>query len=379
MLVSNVVNYDSSTYSMGDSDCFNKHKHGESPDVNSNENLNANNSNNNYVFKNDNDKKMFNKDIKMRFVDENYDDEKTRRSYIYTLSKVEKIESFYNKDVAEFNLKECEDMLASLNCRTKVSLGKEHCILKKYKIWVQGQGYFPINNSMDIIFRDDLSKYINKTAIKNQYVTREELYKICDDLYNYRDQALLVLLYEGVRGRADSKYTFEEIRNLKKIDCDFTNNILTLRRFEGVSEYSGYTERRIQVSQKSMDIIQSAINEDMYHKNNGMAEKNPTIDLKDTQYVIRTASRKNTEDRVPVNAINTLFVMIKRFLGEEYQFLSPTNIFKSGMLEKCREIELRDGYLGSNDYMKIHVMYGMNPASWYTLKELCGEVKNVSS
>lgn len=314
---------------------------------------------------------LFNAEIKERFLS-NYTNKSTRRNYRFILAKAKDLEEFFNQDLYSFSFNQFEELMRAFDAKTTKSLGNRRSIIKRYVNWAESQGYCPPNIGLKLLFKEDLKKYINIVAQENKYITREEMYKICDKLYNYQDKAIVVLPFEGVRGRSDIQHTYEEVRNLKPEDIDIKDNTLKLTRDNG-------DVRNIKVDERSIDILYNAALEQEYHKGNGESTGKFAIrPLADMPYVIRPIERSDSLERISPQAVNSKFYKIRYYLPE-YQFLNFTILFQSGMIEKCIEKEKEKGKLQPEDYRNIYTRYGLKEENWYNLKENYTQYKNVSN
>ena len=308
--------------------------------------------------------KLFNPERKNRFLSEEYPNKSTRLTYASLLVAVGKFELEKDKDVCDFSLSEAVELLIGLKKKTLKSLNVAQTIIIKYIDWCIEEKYSKtFINSFKMIDKEDLKKYTHKIAQKNSYIDRERLYQIADQLYNYVDQAILVLIFEGVKGRSDIDHTFEELRNLKKRDLLPQSNVIIVTRDNGET-------RRIKVHEKTMDILLQASEETHYHKLNGEATGRFAImPLKENEYVLRTLNVKNSEDdKITSGSIGTRFVKFREYTG--FHFLNPTTIFKSGMLERCEEKEKELGELKNEDYRQMFRNVKLDDRGWFGLKEI---------
>jgi len=309
---------------------------------------------------------MFNPDRKAMFLNE-YPNDLTRKTYSSLLKQLSLFEEENNKDLCDFSYSEAVESLISLKKKTVKSLDVARCIIIKYVEWCELKGYSNTYvNSFKLLNKHDLQKYIHQIANKNSHITRDRLYEITNDLYNYIDKALLVLLFEGVRGRTEMENTFEELRNLKKTDVIKEVNSIIVTRNNG-------DQRVIQVDQRTMDILLNAMNQDIYHKMNGEAEgKFAIVPLKDTPYVLRTLDvnkQEGDDNRISVSAINSKLKNIRQYLN--LSFLNPTLIFQSGLIERCEILEKQIGEsLQPVHYKQIFRDLKLDERQWFSLKEM---------
>lgn len=313
---------------------------------------------------------MFNQDRKERFVKENYDNVGTQKGLILTFRKTALIENQYQTDICEFNRNQMIDVFSSLDCASVESLNKERSKLNQYIKWCVAEGYCTPNLIIDSIYYEDIKKYVNHTAMRRQYINREELYTALKDVDNEQERAIPILLFEGAWGRMKKENAFEELRNLKAEDCVYPNK-LTLWRDNGDSRDVSDIDKR------SMDIIYAAINQTEYRYNNGMSESNlKAMPLEISPYVLRKVLKKNSSGKINEMAIETRIRNFKKFT--DLYWLNAKNIFYSGMFDRLQNIE-QQRELTNEDYMDIVNRFGMEDARWWTLKEKYSQYKQFSN
>lgn len=308
--------------------------------------------------------KLFNPDRKNRFLNENYPNEATRTTYTSLLINIKKFEEEKDKDVCDFSLSEAIELLIGLKKKTLNSLDVAQTILVKYIDWTIEEKYSKtFINSFKLIDKDDLRKYTHRIAQRNSYISREKLYEITGQLYNYIDKAILVLLFEGAKGRSNVDHTFEELRNLKFNDIIPEANIVDVTRDDG-------TKRSIKVDKRTMDILVAASKETEYFKLNGEGKgRFAVMPLKNTDYILRTLDVESSEgDKITPSSISTRFKNFREFTG--LKFLNPTLVFQSGMLERAEEKEKEKGTLLPEDYRLLYTNVNLDDRRWFSLKEM---------
>lgn len=312
-----------------------------------------------------NSHKLYNHEQKVRFLEEEYPNDNTRQTYASALISVAKFEKDKNKDLCDFSYNDVVDLMIGLKKKTYKSLDVSQTIMVKYVDWAIREGYNQTGlNAFKLLSKDDLKKYTHKIAEKKSYITRERLYEIADALYNPIDKAILVLLFEGVRGRAEIENTFEELRNLKMSDVHPITNTIDVTKNNGLP-------RTIKVDERTMNILLRAIDQDEYYYKNGTATgKFKSRLLKGTNYVIRTIDVENgyDGDKVSSQSICTKLIKFRQWTG--VSFLNPTLVFQSGLLERCEELEELYGELEPDHYKLVYRELELDDRIWYSLKEL---------
>lgn len=305
--------------------------------------------------------KMYNLEVKDRYLSEKYTNENTIRNTKLIFERISSIEEEYGEDVYNFSLSQLYDLLRYLDRSTLNSLGKDWSIIQKYVKWGIGEGY-TTNMAALSIFRKDLKKFINQDVARNQYIpNRQVFYDILEEIYNYQDKVVPVLLYEGVRGR-----DFEEIKNLKIQDCDFEKREIILRR-------NDETIRIVSdIEQRSMEILLKAARQEVYYRGNGVTTARvPTLDFNRAAYIVKASiigknRHTSEEDNISTPAIDAKIRNVQKITKMYY--LNATNIFYSGMFERLRLVEV-ERELETKDYLSILKQFGMNTTGWQNLKE----------
>lgn len=273
---------------------------------------------------------LFNEELKEKFL--NTVNEDTRPSYRRIFKKTAKHERALNKDINSFDLEEIETVLRSFKAKSRNTVESYGRIISSYLNWCVKENKV-IQNVMMHLKPDDFSKYISDDI---NYMSEKELARIEDLCENYQDAVILRLLFIGVGGRQLS-----EIRNLTKDDVDFENKKLRLinaLKEDGDGKPIKFTERLIDVDDRTLNLIRGAMNQKTYMKRNGEVAQTendnirPYTDLINNKYVIRASITKTDTFSVPVDK----FVIYRRLsMLEEVLGLNKFNaklIQQSGML-----------------------------------------------
>jgi hypothetical protein len=306
---------------------------------------------------------MTNIDRKERFINENYENEGTKKNIRRAFEKIADIEELYNTDLDNFNKEQVIEALGALDSKTVESLCKELSYIKKYKKWSAAEGYSVFDAASIAIYKSDLGRYINKTAHDNQYIkSRAEFYEILKKVYNVQDQIIPVLLYEGICGRPIQEHNFEEIRNLKATDCFYEQNTIIVR------DDDGHVRILNDIDKRSMDIIFAAINSTEYHRNNGTMEGEYAIKpLEESQNVVKKVSKQNNIEEMTVGFIGSKIVAFKRYT--ELYWINAKKIMYSGMFDRLQSIEANGNELQVEDYREVCKRYLMNEKRWNVIRD----------
>lgn len=326
--------------------------------------------------------KFYDPERKNKFLYEQYPNEATRTTYGSLLSKISVYEEDYKKDLCDFSPSEATELMFGLRKTTKNARTTAYSIINKYVEWcmLESQNYSKTGfNSFKFLDMDD-DKFVHKLAQEMSYYTRDEMYQICDMLFNYIDKAIICLLFEGVKGRPKQEHSFEELKNLKKTDLIPEVNKIILTRYD---ENNKPMTHSIEVDKRTMDILVVAAREETYHRINGNDKSKFAIqNLSGSPYLIQFCDRPNEgsgdeDGRFKRASFNSRFSSIRKNVKEaneisankiNVEFLTPTNLFLSGLFEKCEKLEQEYGILTVKHFNKIFKDLKLNENQGIPLK-----------
>lgn len=290
-------------------------------------------------------KELYNADTKERFLVEMMDNgnisEQSAVNYRRLFLSISDAELKLDKDVNLFTFEELEDVLISFNVATRNTAESYGRIISSYLNWSVKEGLCE-ENKLKKLKPDDFVAYINKDQ---EYISYKQLMQIEDMCVNYQDSVIIRLLFLGVGGKRVS-----EIRNLKKSDIDFYGKRLKLT--ESLKEdKEGYpirsTERYMNVDDRTLAMLQKAINEKTYQKKNGDMDFRdnirPYTDLMDNEYVFRPSVTRTEKSRAVVNkhVLYRRVQTIADFLGSHERF-TPKYIQQCGQIYYANQIIQND-------------------------------------
>lgn len=315
---------------------------------------------------------LYNEKLKLTFIQENYK-KVTHNNVKRLLSNAYEMETALQKDLSNFNFKQAEEFLKSLNRKSVQSLYSTLSYVRKYVDYAIEKGYVPTRINYFKLFRGTkmLNNYINIVAenlvdnkaneIFGKYITRDELHNIINFCINPQDGALFGLLFEGVMG-----IEYEEIRNLKKKDCNIDSGEIILTR----EREKEIITRKIQVKDiEVLNILEDAIDQRIYLKNNGLNDhlRTPKFELAITPYVFRVSGRGDYNKIKSTNICNRLKKMADAYGNP---FLNPMNLWISGQIDYAKELKkkLQIIDLDKNYYEIINDRFGYDKQYWHTTK-----------
>ncbi len=201
--------------------------------------------------------------------------------YRKLLNKLDEFEEY--KGISATNMTKLDfiEFLTTLNSSSLSVLYTYKSALNSYLIFATDKQKFTIGIlELEKITQDDLLDCINKSAESQQFITEDEYFDILvGDDGNWQDKAVLVLLWNGIKGETQ----FSEILNLKKLDIDIFKNTIKVE------------DRIVEITNFEMDVIKNAIHERIYVKKK--MDKKGLISTVESEYVEGEYLIKNTIGR----------------------------------------------------------------------------------
>lgn len=312
---------------------------------------------------------LYNKERKELFIEYYTKNEDSKKVLMSRFNHIGKYEHQYGKDLCDFTLNFI-DLLSLIPSKTVNSIKHLYSIINDYCYWCISQGYSKTNiNPTFLVCSKDLEKYVSKIAQEYQWVlSRNKLYEMCDMLYNPRDRAALVLLFDGIKGRANKEDSFEELLNLKKEHINERDCEIEVHRNDGTVEV-------VKVPQKTIEYVVDAIDTDKYYEKNGNHSRGKTSCLVESDYILRMVKTKRSTLTPNRTLITNIFRVIKEHT--DMPFITPLKTFQSGMLVTCAEMEKEKGRpLTTEDYDLIVVeKFRQLKSISYSLKQMYQRVK----
>lgn len=290
--------------------------------------------------------KQYNKDIKNEYLNEHKPTTQGTISRIFKVSS--KSEFDFNKDLFSFNREQIRKLCFLFAPKTEYSSKLNVSLIIKYIDWAIDNEYVKGTNPLRGIPQDWHKQFVN-TSIK-KYWTDIELEHIISKLHNAQDAVIIMLLFEGVKGTANS-----EILTLHRKSIDAFNNKLNL--FDDVEK----KRRTIKVSDKCIRMCEAALKEHEYEKVNGNPKgdmkSSPVSQLVSNDFVVRSSTTKTYHyAEAEKNIVHRRLAMISKELEEQY--FSPSHLVYSGMIFMAKELYLANGKLEDYEYNRIFEKYG---------------------
>ncbi|USK57156.1 hypothetical protein LIS82_12100 [Cytobacillus solani] len=286
--------------------------------------------------------KMYNEDIKWRFLNEKYDSKETREVIKYIFFYAYLNELPLGKDLYDFSLDQIGSVIANSNPKSLNVAKTRGSFISQYISWAISPDVNLRRDNLNPLQNIDESWYAQfvDTSLK-QFISKTELDEMVSQLVNYQDKIIPVLLFNGVYGTESS-----EIRNLKLTDIQEDG---TTRLYDDVKG-----ERYIKLDENVIEMLRKANYEEVYMNKNGMAEgKSPNSHLVNSEFIVKSLKRGAAKEghRISQSSIISRINIIKEYIG--WLDLTPKSIWRSGMLYMASQLMQGRNELIKEDFDKI--------------------------
>lgn len=265
-------------------------------------------------------------------------------------NKTEPVEQMFGKDISEFSTREISDFYALSGFSNEYVYSNTNSRLSAYCEWCCKQLLVTdgLNHFREFTMKD-FSNYVNQRLEKNKYLSKEEFYKLVDELANPRDQFLLLCLFEI--GKSPH---FDDIFKMELKDIDQEKGTVALK--------SG---RTVKISKK---LINKAIEADeclSYF----LVVSQRTRPLVPSEYIFKKAPNANDNSN-DASQSNKLVTKILRTMASNYGIYNAINATSIAVSGQIAMITRRAEELGiaKDEYVKTHfdelqAQYYMSPNS----------------
>ena len=282
---------------------------------------------------------MYNTEIKKRYIVEKESTTNVPGGYLSKLFiKTSTYEIRLQKDISCFTVHEIIDFYKTLNIASPSSLVVINSHLNLYTDWCLKQNIVQdYQNHFYEINHDMLQACINTVALDRSVLSREELYKLLDELLNPSDAFIMLALFEGIRGE-----TFCELVNLKM--SDFNGNTVKL-----------CTGRELTISDKLVELAEKSNKTTDYYAVKGASSK--MFSFLDENLIV-----KNMYNCMSGTDTFNKGQRIYRRLLRNFEYLGISKWMKASSLEnsgiidyintRCKELKITAKEFLYSDYVK---------------------------
>jgi len=260
-----------------------------------------------------------------------------------------------SRDLYTFTRNEILDMLLMFSSSSPITLNVYLSKIRTYLSLAIEHGYVRTEiNLADSIKYEDLMELINKTKRDKKIVGEEGIYKLVEEnVINYQDQAILLLMFEGIRGT-----DCVELEQLKNDDFDPIKSTIKVYREKEIitpDPETGEDKTRIEgkdlvikIPKRLTNILKLNKEEGEYYKRNGHASKlslaPETYPLNvDTEYLIKpkyVINLKKGRTNLPYISGRNIQIKAIRVLKNymDCPFLTPSSLYLSGVIDRLKTL-----------------------------------------
>ncbi|MFJ3388856.1 hypothetical protein [Lysinibacillus sp. NPDC086135] len=288
---------------------------------------------------------MYNKEYKMKFIKTLDVKEISEERYIYLFEKTAEVEFRIDKDLFDMNFEELEIVFYSSKRSKHRSLISFITTIKNYITWAKDNGYssssvHPIVEAINTAFVD---KYLYKEGLT--YYTREELLSNIDKLVNVRDKAIVLAVFEGIRGKGLSELINLRFEDLSKKEDKYYVSLL--------SDEINFSNRQIEISKELYDLL-----EQTYWEKEYTGKKGNKTRVADGEYILRKNRVGEGDIRFTVSMINSLFSNVIKNEFEDSQ-ITVTSLLESGAMWYTNSLLKEDRIITKDIATDVMNRYGL--------------------
>lgn len=310
------------------------------------------------VLTNDKNNGLFKPEVKNSFLDTIK--EGTRQSYERIFKVTHEIEDLLDKDLNQFSKNELEAILHNFKANNRNTIESYARIISSYLHWSVKEG-LASKNILEDYKPNDFEEFLTN---EEAYFTESQLRRYEDRCENYQDAVIIRLLFSGVGGRQLS-----EIRNLTKNDIDGNQlRLINTLKVDKDGTPIKFTERFITVDDRTIELINGAINQKTYAKRNGFVAEGTRgayTELATSDYIIRPSITKTGDMNRPADK----FVIYRRIqvLSETLGIdeLTTKYVQRSGMVYYANKL-IQNNELLLDDLKMVAKRFDMT--SYHNLK-----------
>ena len=281
---------------------------------------------------------MFNANVKQKFIEMRTRETVHPEEFYYRIFEMAgSFEKEYNRDISAFNKSQILGFYKFLNFSTAQTYRNINSILNMYTQFCFDIGLLENGqNHYSFIDTNDFNSCVNSKYLKNMLITEEDMRFFLNDLYNSRDQFLILSLFEFGTSKK-----YKDIVTIKISDIDEESEILHL---DG---------RVVKVSKQWINIAHEA-DECLEYKLYNDSKHHEKIDLMPSEYIYKESirARKVEDDLARTKRMAHGFLTLRDYLGMPRE-IKMKNIITSGKIATIRRESKVIG-MDPVDYIKLH-------------------------
>lgn len=283
---------------------------------------------------------LYNAEQKVRFI-EKYEMDSSRNTLYAQLARISEKEFALNKDISEMNQDEIKETL--LSCQfSSVSSAISH--INTYKRYSETQ------TSTSPFYVFDNTEMAKNVIAKNRdkRYSKEEIELFMGSLVNDNDKALILCLFEGIKGQE-----YSEIFNIKVEDIgeEEVNGMFSLVLNDSVRQ----SERSVLISKHLKELLIRTNKQLEYMSPEGL--RNSLFNESEFVFKKVRKGKQKESDVLDANYLNRKMLLFKKVFDNDY--LKAEDITRSGMMHMANEIYKNKGVFTREDINLIGEQFGI--------------------
>ncbi|MCL1700749.1 hypothetical protein [Lysinibacillus sp. Bpr_S20] len=282
---------------------------------------------------------MYNVEYKEAFLEASDHAEETKNQYRMYFKKTEPFEAQKGKDLFDMDFDMLDELFYWVQRKTERSAVSFISTIKNYITWAKDNGYGdnPLNPIIDTVNTEFVSKYLYKEGIK--YYTRKDLFKYFENIFNIKDKALVLALFEGISGNK-----FSEIINLRREDLSEKDDKYYASL---LCDEVDLTNRQLEISKELYEMLIETYNTQEYKSEKGKVNR-----IADGEYVFRKNRVGTNSARITYPVLQNTFRNVIKAAFDDVQ-ITTTSISNSGVMYYSNEFMGSDRVLTKEIATKV--------------------------
>lgn len=297
--------------------------------------------------------KLYNSELKKSFI-EKYDSLDSKLTMFWQFLKITDEEFEKDKDLYDMDFNEIFDLLESAEC-SSINSAINH--INTYKRYIDYCIDLGLTNRNPLVDTDEPLSEIAKQVVadyKNKRYTREQLLEeminpLIAETENYNDGALLLALFEGIKGKG-----FSELLSLRMNDDTF-EELEDGSYLVHLYDSEARKHRELTITNELYKLLKYADSQTHYRTNN--KDEDVETPFNETEFIFKKA-KKGKQGNVQMldrHFITRKFVFFKEKFGNTH--LTADDIFQSGMMDMAYRLYQENGKLGREELLQIGEQY----------------------
>lgn len=262
---------------------------------------------------------LYNGELKRQFLEEITNNDDSRKPFYYLFIKTAELENKWNKDLFDMVSEELEGVYHTLKARTVTSAANYINNIYKYIEWAMQNGYTSSNlKDFELNIRGGYAQqFVSKNL--STYYTREELFDYLSAMDYIGDQAIILCIFEGIRGQRNSEIANMKAEHLKEVDGKYYIDLYDTEKNQ--------TRENFEISYELYKMLLSLASLESYTDNRGVETY-----LEETPYIFRRSKvgRKPVSDRITNSYFMNKTIYFKNvFENNKFQL---RDVEESGMM-----------------------------------------------